>query len=59
MAKALVKVEDDAILPSADQLESNVRRYQSMQKILDKLMPDMIIEAGTNPDGSAKLFRPR
>jgi len=57
MAKALVKVEDDAILPSADQLEYNVRRYQSMQKILDKLMPDMIIEAGTNPDGSAKLFR--
>ena len=47
----------DVVAPSADELEANVRRYQEMQRTLDRLMPDQIVETGTNADGSPKLFR--
>ena len=58
-AAALVPVDatGEDLSPSADQLESNVLRYQGMQKTLDRLMPDQIVETGTNSDGSPKLFR--
>ena len=54
---AVVEATDVIAAPSADELESNVRRYQDMQKTLDRLMPDQIVETGTNADGSPKLFR--
>lgn len=53
----VVEAGDVVTLPSADELEANVRRYQHMQSTLDRLMPDQIVETGTNPDGSPKLFR--
>jgi hypothetical protein len=54
---AVVEASDMIAAPSADELESNVRRYQDMQKTLDRLMPDQIVETGTNADGTPKLFR--
>ena len=54
---AVVEASDIMAAPSADELESNVRRYQDMQKTLDRLMPDQIVETGTNADGTPKLFR--
>jgi hypothetical protein len=53
----VIEAGDVVTLPSADELEANVRRYQDMQSTLDRLMPDQIVETGTNPDGSPKLFR--
>jgi hypothetical protein len=54
---AVVEASDMIAAPSANELESNVRRYQDMQKTLDRLMPDQIVETGTNNDGTPKLFR--
>lgn len=54
---AVVEAADMIAAPSANELESNVRRYQDMQKTLDRLMPDQIVETGTNNDGTPKLFR--
>jgi hypothetical protein len=55
--EALVTAVVDDLVPSADELESNVKRYQQMQTTLDRLMPDQIVETGSNADGSPKLFR--
>jgi len=54
---AVVEASDMIAAPSADELESNVRRYRDMQRTLDRLMPDQIVETGTNADGTPKLFR--
>ena len=53
--EALVVVDDP--MPSANELEANVKRYQQMQTTLDRLMPDQIVETGQNADGTPKLFR--
>jgi hypothetical protein len=40
----LVPIETEvALVPSAEQLETNVKRYQEMQSTLDRLMPDQIM----------------
>jgi hypothetical protein len=58
--KELVAVEQSieaVVVPSAQTLEQSVRRYREMQQTLDGLMPDQIVQTGTNADGSPKLFR--
>ena len=54
---AVVDAAEIMAQPSAGELESNVLRYQDMQKTLDRLMPDQIVETGRNSDGTPKLFR--
>ena len=54
---AVVDAAEVMAQPSAGELESNVLRYQDMQKTLDRLMPDQIVETGRNSDGTPKLFR--
>jgi len=58
--KELAVVEQEAqvvMAPSADVLEQSVLQYQNMKNTLDRLMPDQIVQTGSNADGSPKLFR--